>query len=82
MGRKGKLNTRRGMGSSAEGRVQHSKEMSWQTRQKTSGLVRVGIIFYIYRNISSFYTRQYLRQEHRQHSIYPHTIIGSSGDTM
>ena len=48
MGRKGKLNTRRGMGSSAEGRVQHSKEMSWQTRQKTSGLVRVGIIFYIY----------------------------------
>ena len=56
--------------------------MSWQTRQKTPGLVRVGIIFYIYINISSFYTRQYLRQEHPQHSIYSHTIIGSSGDTM
>ena len=34
-----KLNTRRGMGSSAAGRVQHSKG-SWQARQKTPGLVR------------------------------------------
>ena len=37
---KGKLNTRRGMGSSAAGRVQHSQDISWQARQKTPGLVR------------------------------------------
>ena len=40
MGGEGKLNTRREMGSSAAGRVQHSKDISWQARQKTPGLVR------------------------------------------
>ena len=40
MGGKGKLNTRRGMGCSAAGRVQHSQDISWQARQKTPGLVR------------------------------------------
>jgi len=34
------------MSSSAEESVQHSQEISWQSRQKTSGLVRVGILFY------------------------------------
>ena len=32
--------TRRGMGSSAAGRIQHSQDISWQARQKTPGLVR------------------------------------------
>ena len=40
MGGEGKLNTRRAMGCSAAGRVQHSQYISWQARQKTPGLVR------------------------------------------
>ena len=40
MGGEGKLNTRRGMASSAAGRVQHSQDISWQARQKPLGLVR------------------------------------------
>ena len=40
MGGERKFNTRRGMGSSAAGRVQHSQDISWQNRQKTPGLVR------------------------------------------
>ncbi|KAK2184174.1 hypothetical protein NP493_277g01002 [Ridgeia piscesae] len=36
----GKLNTRRGMGSSASGHIQHSQDISWQARQNTPGLVR------------------------------------------
>ena len=40
MAGEGKLNTRRGMGSSAAGRVQHSYDISWQTRHKPSGLFR------------------------------------------
>ena len=40
MGGEGKLNTRRGMGSSAAGRIQHSQYISWQAKQKTPGLVR------------------------------------------
>ena len=38
MGVEGKLNTRRGMGSSAAGRIQHSQDISWQARQKTSNI--------------------------------------------
>ena len=41
MGGEGKLNTRRGMGSSAAGRIQHCQDISWLARQKTSGLVRL-----------------------------------------
>ncbi|KAK2172496.1 hypothetical protein NP493_956g00034 [Ridgeia piscesae] len=41
MGAEGKLNTRRGKGSSAAGRIQHSQDISWQAKQKTPGLVRV-----------------------------------------
>ena len=40
MGGEVKLNTRRGMGSSAAGRIQHSQDIFWQVRQKTPGLVR------------------------------------------
>ena len=40
MGGEGKLYTRRGMGSSAVGRVQHSQDISWQASQKKPGLVR------------------------------------------
>ena len=40
MGGEGTLNTRRGMGSSATGRIQHSQDIYWQARQKTPGLVR------------------------------------------
>ena len=40
MGGEGNLNTRRGMGSSAAGRIQHSQDISWQAREKTPGLVR------------------------------------------
>ena len=40
MGGEGKLNIRRGMGSSAAGSVQHSQDISWLARQKTPGLVR------------------------------------------
>ena len=40
MGGEGKLNTRRGMGSSAASRIQHSEDISWQARQKKTGLVR------------------------------------------
>ena len=40
MGGEGKLNTRRGMGSSAAGRIQHSQNISWHARQKTPGLIR------------------------------------------
>ena len=40
MGGQGKLNTRRGMGSSEAGRIQHSQDIYWQARQKTPGLVR------------------------------------------
>ena len=40
IGGEGKLNTRRGLGSSAAGRVQHSQDISWQARQKNTGLVR------------------------------------------
>ncbi|KAK2188623.1 hypothetical protein NP493_126g00030 [Ridgeia piscesae] len=40
MGGDGKLSTRRGMGSSAAGRIQHTQDISWQARQKTPGLVR------------------------------------------
>ena len=39
-GGEGKLNTRRGMGSPAAGRVQHSQDISWQARQKIPGLVQ------------------------------------------
>ena len=39
MGGEGKLNVRRGMGSSTAGRIQHSQNISWQARQKTPGLV-------------------------------------------
>ena len=38
----GNFNTRRGMGRSAAGRVQHSQDISWQARQKTPRLVRPG----------------------------------------
>ena len=31
-----KFNTRRGMGSSAAGRIQHSQDISWQARRKSS----------------------------------------------
>ena len=40
MGGEGKLNTRRGMLSSAAGRIEHNQYISWQARQKTRGLVR------------------------------------------
>ena len=40
MGGEGKLNTRREMGSSAAGRIQHSQDISWQARQETPGLIR------------------------------------------
>ena len=38
--RQRKLNTRRGIGSFAAGRIQHSQYISWQASQKTPGLVR------------------------------------------
>ena len=40
-GRRRKADTRREMGSSAVGRIQHSQAMSWQAREKTPGLVRL-----------------------------------------
>ena len=40
MGGEGKLNTRRGMGSSAAGRIQHSQDIFWQARKKAPRLVR------------------------------------------
>ncbi|KAK2153146.1 hypothetical protein NP493_2351g00002 [Ridgeia piscesae] len=41
MGGEGKLYTRRGMGGSVAGRIQHSQDIYWQARQKTPGLVRL-----------------------------------------
>ena len=40
MGGEVKINTRRGLDSSAAGRIQHSQDKSWQARQKNPGLVR------------------------------------------
>ena len=40
MGGEGKLNTRRGVGSSAAGRIQHSQDTYLHSRQKTPGQVR------------------------------------------
>ena len=40
MGGEGKLNTRRGMRSSAACRIQHSQNIYWQAIQKIPGLVR------------------------------------------
>ncbi|KAK2164668.1 hypothetical protein NP493_1404g00035 [Ridgeia piscesae] len=111
--------TRRGMGSSAAGRIQHIQDISWQARQKTPGLVRPHrpgatdsceqrdqahqrvlqtrsarstTAAYKYacrllqkrlmRNLSSFHSRQDLRQDPPQQSIYPHNIRGSSGDII
>ena len=34
------------------------------------------------RNLSSFHSRQYLREDPPQQTIYPHNTRGSSGDTM
>ena len=39
-GRIKKLITRRGMGSSAAGRIQHGQHISWRAKQKTPELVR------------------------------------------
>ena len=41
MGGEGKLNTRRGMVSSAADRIPHSQDISWQARENTPGLVRL-----------------------------------------
>ena len=44
MGGEGKVNTRRGMGSSAAGRIQHSQDIYWQARLVRPGLVRPATI--------------------------------------
>ncbi|KAK2193399.1 hypothetical protein NP493_13g05014 [Ridgeia piscesae] len=119
MAGEGKLNTRRGMGSSAAGRIEHSQDISWQARQKTSELVRPQrpnkktlisrrdqahqrvlrtrstrsttaaykdafrlLHKSTQRNLSSFHSRQDLRQDPRQQIINPHITRGSSGDTV